>query len=127
MAAASAAPSALQHRPTNQLLDNPAAADRMAEITRDQAIVAYGWEAVPRKTEELLRLAENVRGTGEVRVFGYGDLEKLCPCTDLSRKVNEYAEGHLPRETLNHSMRVFYYGKLSNNTEEGCLGWVHGH
>lgn len=72
----------------------------------------YGWTAVPRSLNNLIREL-GVQSTGaplEMKDF-------VRPNTPLARQIVKYAEVHLPTQTLNHSMRVFFYGttlKLSD-------------
>lgn len=63
----------------------------------------YGWPAVPRDFEVLLKNAVPAR-TVDVK-----DIQE--PTTDLAVKVREYAKSHLPGPTFNHSLRVYYYGE----------------
>jgi cyanamide hydratase len=72
-----------------------------------EPIDANGWTPVPRSMDQLLahvKAADTMPYT----------VDEIAPPTSRAAKAaEEYAKGHLPRPTFNHSMRVFYYGSSS--------------
>jgi len=70
------------------------------------AIETYGWTAVPRKVETLLRQSQI---SGPAKPMSVSSVK--LPDSPLVKAVHEYAKKELPIETFNHSMRVFYYGQ----------------
>ena len=65
----------------------------------------HGWTAVPRSLEKLVSDRKNKTAPKPV------SLEDMpLPDTPLVQEVLQYAKENLPRETFNHSMRVYYYG-----------------
>jgi len=76
-------------------------------IIMTDEISEYGWTAVPRDIEKLLKGRKNIRDPKPIRV---SDIE--VPATSLAREIQQYAKTNLPEETYNHSMRVYFYGKL---------------
>lgn len=78
--------------------------------TRDEAIKLYGWGCVPVEPKLKKWLGD--------KKFVNKPIPQLCsqvqvPETDLVKASLEYAKAELPQHTFNHSMRVFYYGKLT--------------
>ena len=69
-------------------------------------VVANGWSAVPRSQVKLLAELENP----EPVKISVDDIP--VPNSDIAKKTLEYAKKELPEKTFNHSMRVWYYGKL---------------
>jgi hypothetical protein len=66
----------------------------------------FGWIPVPRDRS-------NVPSAEEVHKMDrewFSDPLESWPDTDVTKKAREYAQQELPRETFNHSMRVFCYG-----------------
>ena len=70
-------------------------------------VTTYGFTAVPRDTDVLKnQVARIVRPPKPLLI------ESLpTPNTALVKTIYEYAERHLPIPTLNHSMRVYRYGR----------------
>ncbi|KAI7383697.1 hypothetical protein KC336_g18325 [Hortaea werneckii] len=64
----------------------------------------YGWCAVPRNRTNLPSKA-----TANAPPLGV-DFDAVWPKTDLVRKAQEYIQSVLPKETYNHSLRVYCYG-----------------
>lgn len=77
------------------------------ENMANQAIVSYGWTAVPRDIEALLSQST---ASGEAKPISASSIK--VPDTPLSKAVYEYAKKELAIEPFNHSMRVYYYGML---------------
>ena len=73
----------------------------------DSAIEEYGWTAVPRDSNILLSMQDKTKKPAPQTV----DSMPL-PNTPLAKAVMEYAVKELKEETFNHSMRVYYYGRL---------------
>ncbi|KAI7553117.1 cyanamide hydratase [Hortaea werneckii] len=69
-------------------------------------IEKHGWTAVPRSLEKLLAERQEKREPRPVKVE---DLP--LPDGSLVGKVMDYARTHLPAQTFNHSLRVFFYGR----------------
>jgi cyanamide hydratase len=69
-------------------------------------IEQYGFTAVPRSLDKLIA----GRSTGATSKAVTVDGIEL-PNTPLAKSIQAYAKEHLPRQTYNHSMRVYYYGK----------------
>lgn len=70
-------------------------------------IEKHGWTAVPRSLEKLLAERHEKREPWPLKVEDIS-----LPDGELVGKVMEYARSHLPAQTFNHSMRVFFYGML---------------
>lgn len=69
----------------------------------------HGWTAHPRDLQSLLPAGrKNVKDPEPMKV---GDSDMQIPDTQLVKEVMAYAERELNVETLNHSMRVFYWGE----------------
>ena len=71
------------------------------------AIEKYGWTAVPRKVSTLLSQSTV---SGSAKPISVSSIP--LPDSALATQVQEYAKRELSVETYNHSMRVFYYGKM---------------
>jgi cyanamide hydratase len=69
-------------------------------------IEQYGFTAVPRSLDKLI--ADQSSGATSKTVT-VDDIE--LPNTSLAKSIQAYAKEHLPRQTYNHSMRVYYYGE----------------
>jgi cyanamide hydratase len=69
------------------------------------AVQEHGWTAVPRSLQELVASRNNPNPSTMMTVD-----EISIPDGELVQHVVKYAKDHLPSETFNHSMRVFYYG-----------------
>ncbi|KAL8925729.1 MAG: hypothetical protein Q9172_002120 [Xanthocarpia lactea] len=70
------------------------------------AVILYGWEALPRDSSIVLDGKKNIKDPQPQNVASI----KL-PDSTLAASVLEYAQKELSTETFNHSMRVYYYGK----------------
>lgn len=70
-------------------------------------IKTYGWTALPRDPSIVLNGKKNVKSPAPVKVDSIS-----LPATELAKAVMKYAKNELKEETFNHSMRVYYYGKL---------------
>lgn len=69
----------------------------------------HGWTAHPRSLQSLLPPGrKNVKDPEPMKV---GDSDLEIPDTQLVKEVMAYAEKELSVETLNHSMRVYYWGE----------------
>ena len=79
---------------------------------------AYGWTAVPRNVSALLNGKRNVAEPKPMIVD-----EIALPDTGLTQKVLAYAQQELREETFNHSMRVYYYGKLCSILQSLSMLW----
>jgi len=76
-------------------------------------IEQYGFTAVPRSLDKLIATHSTKRSSTPIFVDDIG-----LPNTPLAASVHVYARQNLPRKTYNHSMRVYYYGKISSwNTQ----------
>jgi cyanamide hydratase len=69
-------------------------------------IEQFGFTAVPRSLDKLIADQSSGATSKAVKV---DDIE--LPSTPLAKSIQAYAKEHLPRQTYNHSMRVYYYGK----------------
>ncbi|KAK4972563.1 hypothetical protein LTR66_011297 [Elasticomyces elasticus] len=69
-------------------------------------IEEHGWVAVPRSQAKLLAEREDPQESTAMKVEDIS-----LPNSELVQAVTRYARENLPEETLNHSMRVFYYGQ----------------
>lgn len=67
----------------------------------------HGWTAVPRSLSKLISNRPNPKASTPMKV---SDIE--LPKSTLIRAALDYAEGHLPKPTINHSMRVYYFGRM---------------
>jgi cyanamide hydratase len=70
------------------------------------AIALYGWQAVPSDLKTLLKQHSEANGSAPT----YTVSQLALPDSELAKAVHEYAKKELPRETFNHSMRVWCYG-----------------
>ena len=70
-------------------------------------IEKYGLTAVPRSLDKLVATQSTKKPSNPVSVDEIG-----FPESTLTLDIRAYAQHHLPRQTYNHSMRVYYYGKL---------------
>lgn len=64
----------------------------------------YGFDPVPRSQEKLLKGHNK-----ESPYISPDDIE--IPNTKVVKAVEEYVQKELSRETYNHSVRVYYYGR----------------
>jgi len=71
------------------------------------AIEQFGFTAVPRSLDKLIATQSTKSTSKTVAVDDIG-----FPDTPLAASIHAYAKENLPRQTYNHSMRVYYYGKL---------------
>lgn len=71
----------------------------------------FGWDAVPRNRSNVPSEAESKTAPIDI------NFEAIWPKTSVVKKADEYAKAHLPKETYNHSLRVYCYGtsQLLNN------------
>jgi cyanamide hydratase len=67
----------------------------------------HGWTAVPRSIDAILANMDKAN----TRPFKVSDI--ALPQSETALKTMAYAKEHLPLPTFHHSMRVFYYGRLS--------------
>ena len=70
---------------------------------------AHGWTAVPRSLNKLVAGAKDAQHSSPIKVE-----DIPIPDTPLAQTVMQYAKQHLPEQTFNHSMRVYYYGMPPN-------------
>lgn len=70
-------------------------------------IEQFGFTAVPRSLDKLIATQSTKATSTPVSVDDIG-----LPKTPLATSIHAYAKENLPRQTYNHSMRVYYYGKL---------------
>ena len=72
----------------------------------DATIALHGWTAVPVDANAILQGRPYIHEPGPLLVKDIG-----FPSDDpVVAKVHDYAREHLPPQTFNHSMRVFYFG-----------------
>jgi len=76
-------------------------------------IEKFGFTAVPRSLDKLIATQSTKATSTPVSV---DDID--LPNTPLATCIHAYAKENLPRKTYNHSMRVYYYGKLPNRTPQ---------
>jgi len=76
-------------------------------------IEQFGFTAVPRSLDKLIATQSTKATSKSVSV---DDID--LPNTPLATSIHAYAKENLPRKTYNHSMRVYYYGKLRNQTTQ---------
>jgi cyanamide hydratase len=69
-------------------------------------IERYGWTPVPRSLDKLISNRTDPQPSSAIKVE-----DIPLPNTELAQQVLRYAKEHLPKETFNHSMRVYYYGQ----------------
>lgn len=73
-------------------------------------IARNGWHAVPLDPSSIFQGRPYVHEPGPLLVA-----DMAFPAEDpLVAKVRDFAREKLPRQTLNHSMRVYYYGAIIN-------------
>jgi cyanamide hydratase len=72
-----------------------------------EIIEQFGFTAVPRSLDKLIAIQSTKATSTPVSVDNI-DLPK----TPLATSIHAYAKENLPRQTYNHSMRVYYYGKI---------------
>ena len=68
----------------------------------------FCFTAVPRSLDKLIATRSAKAASTPLSV---DDID--FPKTALAASIHAYAEENLPRQTYNHSMRVYYYGKIS--------------
>jgi cyanamide hydratase len=78
-------------------------------MSSNPSIAAYGWSPVPSDLKTLLK--NHSESSSPAPTYEISSLTP--PDTKLAKAVFEYAKKELPRETLHHSMRVWYYGMSS--------------
>lgn len=66
-----------------------------------------GWTAVPRSLSKLINDRPDPHSPSPIKV---SDIE--LPDSPLVRAALDYAEANLPKPTLSHSMRVFFFGRI---------------
>lgn len=76
-------------------------------------IEQFGFTAVPRSLDKLIATQSTKKTSTLVSVD-----EIDFPKTPLAASIHTYAKENLPRQTYNHSVRVYYYGKLLNQTPQ---------
>lgn len=76
-------------------------------------IEQFGFTAVPRSLDKLIA-TQSTKTTSKPIAVDEIDLPK----TPLAASIHAYAKESLPRQMYNHSMRVYYYGKLPNQTTQ---------
>jgi cyanamide hydratase len=64
----------------------------------------FGWTAVPHSQHDLLK------DVSPWDPANFTAIQIGLPESDLVTKTIQYAKEHLPSQTFNHSMRVYYYG-----------------
>ena len=74
-------------------------------------IEQFGFQAVPRSLDKLIATQSTKATSTPVSI---DDID--FPKTPLATIIHAYAKENLPRQTYNHSMRVYFYGKLLNQT-----------
>lgn len=75
--------------------------------TRDAKIEAYGWTAVPCDPKQWAAMKKTTKSPVPQLVK-----DTPLPDTPLTKVTMEYVKAELPAHTVNHSMRVFYYGTV---------------
>lgn len=70
-----------------------------------KTVEEYGWTAVPRSLDKLVNSRKDPKPSKPMSV---DDIP--LPDSPLVKTVLKYAQENLPRQTFNHSMRVFFYG-----------------
>jgi cyanamide hydratase len=76
-------------------------------------IEQFGFTAVPRSLDKLIATQSTKATSKPVAIDAIG-----FPDTPLAASIHAYAKENLPRQTYNHSMRVYYYGKIPNQTTQ---------
>lgn len=82
----------------------------LLKAAMSDTIEQFGFTAVPRSLDKLIATQSTRKTSRPVTVD-----EVEFPDTPLARSIHAYAKENLPRQTYNHSMRVFYYGKILEN------------
>lgn len=67
----------------------------------------YGWEAVPRDRSNVPSSDNSSTTNATV------DFQAIWPQTAVVKKAEEWVKARLPKETWNHSLRVYCYGMPS--------------
>jgi cyanamide hydratase len=70
-----------------------------------ETIKKFGWTAVPHAQSVLLK------DVSPWDPANYTVSEIKIPDSEVAKKAVQYAKDHLPEQTFNHSMRVYYYGQ----------------
>lgn len=71
-----------------------------------KTVEEHGWTPVPRSLDKVLESRSDPKQPAAI------ELEEIpLPESPLVRTITKYARENLPKETFNHSMRVYYYGK----------------
>lgn len=73
----------------------------------------YGWAAVPRDRSNIPSKASCEATATPV------EFEAIWPKTEVVKKAEEWAKGRLPKETFNHSLRVYCFGILPSIHRHG--------
>lgn len=66
----------------------------------------HGWTAVPRSLDAFLKDIDK----SKVKDIPLSLIK--FPTSEVTKRTKDYAQQELPEPTYNHSMRVFYWGKL---------------
>lgn len=67
----------------------------------------YGWVAVPRNRS-------NVPSNDDCKTTAATvEFETIWPQTEVVKKAEDWVKSRLPKETWNHSLRVYCYGIVS--------------
>lgn len=77
-------------------------------LSREEQIAEYGWTSLSCDPAQW----------GENKSYNKEPVTQLCnevemPATPLVTAAMEHVKRELPEHTFNHSMRVFYYGKIT--------------
>ena len=73
-----------------------------------ETIKQFGLTAVPHAQSTLLK------DVSPWDPADYTIAEIKIPESEVAKKAVQYAKEHLPEQTFNHSMRVYYYGQHSS-------------
>jgi len=71
------------------------------------SVAVHGWTSVPRDPKVLLSGKEYLHESKSLLVE-----DITFPSDKLVLEVQKYAQQRLTPQTYNHSMRVYYFGKL---------------
>lgn len=74
-------------------------------MSRESQVTEYGWTAAPLDPQKWASM-----GTQNPPI-AYRVQDNALPDTPLVQKATEYVKQHLPVQTVNHSMRVYHYGR----------------
>jgi len=87
-------------------------------IAMSKTVEEHGWTAVPRSLEKLVNDRKNPKDATAIRVE-----DIAIPNSPLAQSVLKYAKENLPKQTFNHSMRVYCFGMSStrNISQFQCL------